>query len=116
MAASRAVMAQREADLGMGERDTAEHLVAMAELGRLALQEFAPCRRIEVEVLDRNRRAVRASRRRNLAAIAAFYSERAAVPILFAPRGDRQARDGGDGGKRLAAEAHGGDAFEIGEG
>src|SRR6266850_1476960 len=37
------------------------------------------------------------------------------MPILFTPRGDRQARDGGDGGKRLAAEAHGGDAFEIGE-
>src|SRR5258705_4066551 len=37
------------------------------------------------------------------------------MPILFAPRGDRQARDGGDGGKRLAAEAQGGDAFEIGE-
>ena len=109
------VMPQRKADLRMREREAAEHLVAMAEFGLLALQEFAPRRRIEVEVLDRHRRAGGARSGLDFADIRAFGADHATVLRPFGAAADGEARHRGDRRERLAAKAHGGDALEIGE-
>ena len=67
-----------EGDAGARERDAAEHLVAMAELGRLGAQELAARRRIEIEVGDRDRGALRARRGLDFADLRAFGADRGA--------------------------------------
>ena len=115
VAARPPVMAQRKGDLRLRERQAPEHLVAMAEFGRLALQELAPRRRVEVEVAHRHRRARRARRGLDFADIAALGSNERAVRRVLAARADGEPRYRGDGGERFASEAHGRHRLEVGE-
>ena len=67
-----AVVLQRERDVGMRERDAAERLVAVRPFGRFGAQELAARGRVEIELLDRHRRAGRERGRRDGADVAAF--------------------------------------------
>ena len=113
MAARAAVVLDREADRRVRERDAAEDLVAVAELRLLALQELAPRRGVEIEVLHRHRGAGDTRGRFDGERFAAFAAQRIAVlGILHAAR-KRQAGDCGDRGERLAAKAHGRDRLQV---
>jgi len=122
VAADAAVVLQREGGRRLGERDAAEHLVAVPELGRLGAQEFAPRRRIEIEIGHRDGGARRARGGLHFADLGAFGLDRPGVTRsgvahfgacrLEAGR-DRQPRHRGDRGQRLAAKAHRGDAFQV---
>ncbi len=85
----------------------------MAELGRLAAQELAPRRGIEIEVLDRDRGALGAGRGLDLGDARAFRVDHARALRLRAARGNRKARHRGDRGERLAAKPHGRHRLEI---
>jgi hypothetical protein len=106
VAAGAAVVAQREPYLRPRERDAPEHLVAVAELGRLALQELAPRRRVEIKILHRDRGAGPACRGLDLAEPRALGADHAGMIIGPGARGDGNARYGGDRSERLAAKAH----------
>jgi hypothetical protein len=84
----------------------------MRQLGGLGFQELAPRRRAEEQLAHLDAGALAAGGRLQLAA--------AGVQPTGLGRIDRAADDGGfghrgDGGQRLAAEAHGGHAFELGQ-
>jgi hypothetical protein len=84
-----AVVLEGEGDGGLRERDAAEHFVAVAELGRLGAQELAPRRRVEVEILHRDRGARRARGGLDLAQRRSFRLQRAAMGEAARARGDR---------------------------
>ena len=110
----RPLCVSEKATCGARKRDAREGLLAAPELGRLALQELAARRRVEVEVLDLDRGARRRAPRarpRTRARLA-----RDAPRVALAPRArldDRKARDRADGGERLAAEAQGRRALQV---
>jgi hypothetical protein len=104
---------EHEGDARVGERDTPEDLVAMAELGRLGPQELAARRRIEIEIRHRNRGALGARGRLDLADLRAFGPDRRGVRRLARAARDREPGNRGDRGKRLAAEAHRRHALEV---
>jgi hypothetical protein len=108
-----AVVLELERETRVGERDAAEHLVAMPELGRVGAQEFAARRGVEIEVGDRDRGALRARGGLHLAQLRALGGDRGAVRRMARAAGDRKPRHRSDRRERLAAEAHGRDALEV---
>src|SRR5260370_416717 len=85
------VVLQAERGLGRRESYAAEHFVAVTELGRLAAQELAPRRGIEIEVLDRDRGALGARRGLDLGDARAFRADHARALRLRAARCNRKA-------------------------
>ena len=47
-----AVVREAERDAGIGQRHAPQHLVAVGVFGGFGLEEFAPCRGIEIQVGD----------------------------------------------------------------
>jgi hypothetical protein len=113
VAAGAAVVPEREGDVAARQRGAAERLVAMAELGGFAAQELAARRRIEIEVLHRDAGSLRARRRLDLARRGAFGGDACTVRRVAPAARDRQARNRGNRGERLAAKAHARHAFQV---
>ncbi len=85
----------------------------MAELGRLGAQEFAPRRRVEIQVAHFNAGDARVRGGLRRALLAALGAEPPRMRRALGARGDRNARDGGDRGQRLAAKAERAHLFEV---
>ena len=106
-------MGELQRDIGPRQRDAAEHVVAMRELGGVRLEKLASCRRIEVEVGHLDHGAGRQCGGRRIA-LAAVQAPGVCAAGLAA--GDLHPCDGGDRSQRFAAKTHGGDPFEVVEG
>jgi len=116
-AAHLAIVEQGEADIGSGQRDARKRLVAMREFGRRRFEEFAPRRRVEIQIRDRHHRAGCPCRRLGpCAARERFCIELPGMRRVRRATDDRDARDCRDRGQRLAAKAVAGDALEVGQG
>ena len=105
-----AVVGEAEGHIRPRQRHAPEDFVAVGIFGRLLLEKFASRRGIEVEVggLDDRAAAQGRWRQREIGGVDA-----PAVGGIYGATGQGQARHRGDRGQRLAAEAVGGDAFEI---
>jgi hypothetical protein len=86
----------------------------MRPLGRVGAQELAARRRVEVELLDRDRRARRQRGRRDRRDGAAVDLDAPRVRLALGARREREPRHGGDRRERLAAKAQRGDRLEVG--
>ena len=86
----------------------------VAELGRDALQELAPRRHRREELADGDRRALRRSGLAHVDDRAAFGANGGRDVRTARPRHELDRRDRGDARQRLAAEAEGRDACQIG--
>jgi hypothetical protein len=107
------VVLQRQPDFRMAERDAPKRFVAMRPLGAFGAQEFAPRRRVEIKLLDRNGRSRRQRCRRDGTDRAAFDFDPPCVWLAFRARCEREARHGGDRRERLPAKAQRRDRFKI---
>ena len=111
MQADAPVVREGEGDRRVGQCDALDGVGAMRELGGFRLEEFPPRRRVVVEVahLDDGAGAERGRFRCG----AGFGVQAPGMARVLLAAGQRQARDGGDRGQRLAAEAKRGDSFEV---
>jgi hypothetical protein len=107
------VVRQRERDVAVRERDAPERLVAMPPFGRFRAQELAPRRRIEIKLLDGDRRAAGKRRGRDRADGSAFDLDAPRMRPVESTRGDGHARHGGDRRERLAAKPECADRLEV---
>ena len=98
--------------VGPRQRVAAHRVECMRQLGGVGLQELAPRRRAEEQLLHFHRGAHGAGRGLQLAA--ARVQPRG-VRGAGGAAGDGQVRDGGDGGQRLAAEAHRRHRLQLGQ-
>src|SRR3990172_6116875 len=85
-----AVMPQAERDIGPRQRNALVYVLAMTKLGRLGAQEFAPRRRIEIQVADFNAGAARMRGGLHRALLPAFGAE---APCMLRSRGSGSERD-----------------------
>ena len=99
-----------EAHVGPGQRVAAHGFDAVGQFGGVGLEELAPRGRGEEEFLDLDRGAHAAGGR---AQLAAARIEQEGAGLLRRAREQGHFRHRGDGGQRLAAEAHGGDRFQV---
>jgi hypothetical protein len=107
------VMAQREGHVGTRQRGAAEHFVAVGEFGGFGLEELAPRRGIEIEVLHRHRGSRRQRGWRRLRRPPALDLDLPGVLVVAPAARQRQARHGGDTGQRLAAKTHAAHLFQV---
>jgi hypothetical protein len=113
------LVTQLEAHLGARQAVALHHLYRAAKLRRCGLQELAARRHVEEERGDFDGRSASARRRLGSEHAATLDADPpsgiARGAILARPLGRHQldARDGGDGGEGLAAEAEGGDAQQV---
>ena len=104
------VVPEREANVGPRQRMAAQRLEAVRGLGRVGLQELAPCRRAEEQLAHFDAAADRARRR---AQLTAARVEPHRVRGVGAAAGQAQFRHRGDRGQCLAAKPHRRHAFQI---
>jgi hypothetical protein len=107
-----AVVGELQADVGARERDAAEHVVAVGELGGFGLEELPPRGGVVVEVGDVDHCALVERRRLGLAP----GLDAPGVARALGAAGDAGARHRGDGRQRLAAKPHRAHALEVVEG
>ena len=105
-----ALVPDGKAHVGPRQRVTAHRLKTMRELGGVALEELAPRGCGEEQFLDLDGAARAACRR---AQFAAAGIEQEGAGLIGGAREQREFRDRGDGGERLAAKAHGRDRLQI---
>ncbi|MNM35004.1 hypothetical protein D3C81_456660 [compost metagenome] len=109
-----AVVRQRKRHVRPRQRDAAHDFGAVAVFRLLGFEEFAPRRRIEIQVLHVHRGAVRARRRRDAAVVRADDFPR--MGRVHRARGQRNGGHRRDGGQRLATETQGADVFQVVQG
>src|SRR5438093_599977 len=85
-----AVVAQRESDVGMRQRDTTERFLAMAVLSAVGAQELPPRRRVEVELLDGHRGSRRERGRLRHPDLAAVDLDAPRVRLVLRTRSEAQ--------------------------
>jgi hypothetical protein len=104
---------QLEMLLGMGERVMCNQCCYMRELGGFGLEEFAAGRSVEEEIADRDGGS--GGKAGVFDAIDFSADDFDAGPAVFACGAgfELDAGDGGDGRKRFAAEAEGGDGEQV---
>ena len=108
-----AVVDQGEADGRMAHGKAVDGVRGMARFGAWRLEELEPCRRGIEEVRHRDGGPLRAGGGRTRGGGAASGFDRPGVVGPGPAAGERQPADGGNGGKRLAAEAEGLDRPKI---
>ncbi|MNT05146.1 hypothetical protein D3C72_1397550 [compost metagenome] len=106
-----AIVRQRERHVRPRQRDAAHDFGAVAVFRLLGFEEFAPRRRVEIQVLHVDRGAVRARRRRDAAIVRADDFPRMGRIHRARRHGDGGHR--GDRGQRLAAKAQGAHVFQV---
>ena len=107
-----ALVPDRESDVRMHQRVAPHGFEAVAQLGRVGLEELAPRRGGEEQLAHLDRGAGGAGRRGHLAGAGV---DAPGVCALGGAAGDRQLGHRADGGQRLAAKAHGGDLLQVAE-
>ena len=105
------VVAQAKRHLGVGERELAQQLVDVAELGTLGTQKLAARGHVEEEIAHVDQRA--GFRRRGAGLVEHAGGQLPAVLLIGGARNQPQAGDGLDAGQRLATKAEAGDRLEI---
>ncbi len=105
------VMLDREGQLGPRHRETLHHVEARGIFGSRRPQEFAPRRHALEQRLDANPRP-RRQRGRPLGDARAIVDRERPALLPADPALERQPRDAGDRGQRLAAKAERRDAFD----
>ncbi len=108
-----AVVGEREGHGRARQGDARERLVAARELGGLALQELAPGRRVEVELLDLDRGARGERGRLEGRDRPRLAGDAPGVALPGPAAGDGEPGNGPDRGQRLAAEAQGGRPLQV---
>jgi len=108
-----AIVADTQFHIGAGQRQRAQPLFDMAQLGTFGFQKPAPRRHVVEQLahLDRGAGRVRVRRQRRCAATGHFQPR--AVRSNRLPRGEGEAADRGNRGQRFATKTHGGDLFQI---
>jgi hypothetical protein len=101
---------EAEGDRRVGQRDALDGVGAVGEFGGFGLEEFPPGRRVVIEVAHFDDGA---GHQRGRFRLGAGFAESPGVAGAAFSAGQRQARDRGDRGQRLAAKAERGDAFEV---
>ena len=108
-----AVVAQSQFDAGPRQRQRAQPVLDVAELGALGAQELAARRHVVEQVAHFHRAADRVRLRPGRRERTAFDLQATAVRVRVAPRDEREAADRGDRGQRLAAETERADLLEV---
>ncbi|MNZ74185.1 hypothetical protein D3C78_926280 [compost metagenome] len=109
-----AVVAQVEADLEVGQRQTLDHFLQVVELGLLGAQELAPRRGIEEQVTHFHRGAVGMRRRLHPRLhVTPLGLDLPGLRRTAAARGQGQSGHRADRGQRLAAKAQAQHPLEI---
>ena len=103
-------MPDGEAHVGPCQRVAAHGLNTVREFGGVALEELAPCRGGEEQLLHLHRGAVAA---RGGADLAAARIKQEGAGLRLRARQQRRFRHRGDGRQRLAAKAHGGHGLQV---
>ncbi|MBK7278200.1 MAG: hypothetical protein IPI08_17075 [Betaproteobacteria bacterium] len=106
------VVPDREAHLGACQGVPAHRFQGMRELGGVGLEELAPRRGAEEELLHLDRGAHRARRRPQFAAA---RMQPPGVRRVVRARRQRELGNRGDGRQRLAAKTHRDDRFQLGQ-
>ena len=105
-----ALVPDGKANVGPCQRVPAHRFDAVREFGGVGLEELAPCRRAEEQLLDLDRGAGAARHGLEFAAAAV---EPPGVLDIGDARQDGAVGDRIDGGQRLAAKTHGANRFEV---
>ena len=110
-----AVVGQGKRRPRIRQRHPSHGFGAMRVFGRLGLEELAPRRGIEKQVLDVDRGAGCARRRRGRVEVAAFGLHPPGMIGIRAAAGELHPRDGGNRRQRLAAKPQARHLFQIGQ-
>jgi hypothetical protein len=100
-------------DIGPRQRQRAQPVLDMRQLGAFGAQELAPRRHVVEQVAHFHRGAGRMRVRHDLADLAALDLQQRAVFVAVAPRRQPEATHRGHRGQRLAAEAECRDRLQV---
>ncbi len=104
-----------EADVGIGQRVARDERIDLAPFGGLVLEELPAGGNVEEEILDRHHRSLRRADRRGRLDAPVLRRQAHAMRLGMGPADERQARHGGDGSQRLAAETERAQRIQIRE-
>src|SRR5262249_2019732 len=107
------VVAKAERDVGTRQRGAREHLLAVAELGGLALEELPPRGGVVVEIVDLDRRAVGLSCRLDCPDASALGVDGEGPVGAGRAACDADTRDRSDAREGFAPESEGSNLLEI---